>query len=609
MITDNKPHRKALYVPGLRYLMLLTVPLLGVFAPSPPMVAAGGQTDGLACQRVVMAGFVAGNWDLVLFDSVFQRYVNLTQSPFDERDPAWSSDGHTIAYSAKVGNNWDLYRYHLETGVSEQLTEDAAYDGHPAWSPDDRQLLFESTRDGNLDIFLLDLETRAVTQLTSERWPDVEPLWLPDGNAFIFTSWRNGSRQLFRQDLVGGLAVEITDLGEEPRQATLTSDSLLVYVRDGVSVTEIAQRDLVRHTVTVLPTMGTHTWPAILGRGQTSALVTLELMQGQINEYPIGWQLSIRNLADQQKQLLLPLRGDWQQPVCGSPVPFDPQRDWRSVNQLNIDAYLATLDPPGPQQLEKLAGVYALNPVLSSAVVPAFQQLRERILTESGYDFLRTINDAWRGLDHPSGETISWHRTGRVFDARDWFATDQQRLYIAREQLGLRTYFRIYLLARQQDGSRGRPLRESLWITDGRLADAQMLAQGGRYGIPPAGYFVDITDLATREGWTRIPGLTPPQGDWRSHYLDIEFWHYERRGGLRWYTAMRQLYSEQELSARYSVNRLLGLNYTEEEIQYAGIPAHVQFACNLRKKQMNVVSFWMPTQCGKTSGHMYTLAR
>jgi TolB protein len=60
---------------------------------------------------------------------------------------------------------------------------------------------------------------------------------------------------------------------------------------------------------------------------------------------------------------------------------------------------------------------------------------------------------------------------------------------------------------------------------------------------------VDFTALAERYGWRRIPAITRSGFDWRSNWTAIEYWHYERRDGLRWFDAISQIYDEETLAA------------------------------------------------------------
>jgi TolB protein len=227
--------------------------------------------------------------------------------------------------------------------------------------------------------------------------------------------------------------------------------------------------------------------------------------------------------------------------------------------------------------LVMLDDVEALQPRLSAEVVDSYQRLRQQTMDASGYDFLGQLYDAWRGLDHPDNTFISWHTAGRAIDVSDWYQQSGDRiLYTARQDMGGQTYFRLYLRATRQDGSQGMPLRESLWETDRALAGSPSFDSSVRQMSPPGGYFIDFTDLAEREGWTRIAALTPPDGDWRTTYLDLEFWHYERRDQMTWYTAMQRIFSTTQLKERFNPTQVASQGYTVPQMIRAGIPGSNQ---------------------------------
>ncbi len=540
------------------------------------------------CRYIILSGLVDKNWQLLLVDIVSRNYQALSDNSFSARDPALSPDRRFLAYSARLGQNWDIYVLDLYSGERRRLTDHPAYDGRPAWSPDGQSLLFESNRSGVIHIFQFSLQNEEIIAVTSGQYPDTDPIWLSDGRHVVFSSWRSGMRQLFRQHIDDGSVVPITDIGEEPQQISLSAQDTLVYVRDGQNRLEVVLRDITTNSIHILPVGAALRWPSLTGQ-KNQTLVGLTAFRGTTGEYPVGWQLVAIDLAGNHQQSLLSLRGEWEQPVCVGNQWHGLSAAWFPISKLNLTAYLASLDPPGGAvELIQLNDVQAPNPRLASAVAPFFLRLRQRILEETGFDFLGVLNDAWRGLDHPGGKMLSWHKAGRAFDMRDWFAPDQQRLFIAREQIDDLVFFRIYILARRQDGSQGRPLRVSLWQTEGRLGDSAMLAQGGRYRVPPNGFFVDITELATIEGWTRIPAHTPPRGNWKYRYIDMEFWHYERRGGLRLYDALVQLYGERAVQMRYTVKQLLEAGYDWQEIERLGFHGRRDDHLDCNKKE----TFW-----------------
>src|SRR5690606_24445870 len=78
--------------------------------------------------------------------------LRLTNSPADERDPAWSPDGRKLAYASRQDGNWEIYIYDVASGESTRMTYDLSFQGGPTWSPDGEWLAYESYQGNNLDI-------------------------------------------------------------------------------------------------------------------------------------------------------------------------------------------------------------------------------------------------------------------------------------------------------------------------------------------------------------------------------------------------------------------------------------------------------------------------
>ncbi|MBC8159953.1 MAG: hypothetical protein H7Z42_01935, partial [Roseiflexaceae bacterium] len=226
-----------------------------------------------------------------------------------------------------------------------------------------------------------------------------------------------------------------------------------------------------------------------------------------------------------------------------------------------------------PRGVSEVDDIDAPSSLFATAVVGSFTRLRAQVQGQLGYDFLHTFGDTWRSIGNMNGGLASWHKTGRAFDVPHAFnAGGERRLYLARQVLGNQTYFRMYLRARQQDGSAGAPMRESVFEVLGRQNDPAVIREGGYPLPPPSGYFIDFTELAEREGWTRIPGLTAPDGDWRKYYNDIEYWHYERRDNLTWYDAMMLVHPPARLAEWVSRAKLFDQGYGAEMLDQLGVP-------------------------------------
>jgi TolB protein len=111
---------------------------------------------------------------------------------------------------------------------------------------------------------------------------------------------------------------------------------------------------------------------------------------------------------------------------------------------------------------------------------------------------------------------------------------------IVREEFGGRTYWRVFVRVRPQDGMRGEPLRRVPWDFQARyLGDPFAYDEGGRLKEEiPAGYYIDFTALAADYGFERLPALP----NWRTYYHGARFSKFVYRQGLSWHEAMLHIY-------------------------------------------------------------------
>jgi TolB protein len=129
--------------------------------------------------------------------------TRLTQTNWDEIDPAVSPDGRRLAYASRQNGYWDLYIRDLVSGAVERITDTPEYEGRPSWSPDGQWLVCAGNTGGNLDIYLISLTDRsqAPIRLTEDQAADTSPAWSPQGRQIAFVTTRNGRSQIWIADL------------------------------------------------------------------------------------------------------------------------------------------------------------------------------------------------------------------------------------------------------------------------------------------------------------------------------------------------------------------------------------------------------------------------
>ena len=203
-------------------------------------------------------------------------------------------------------------------------------------------------------------------------------------------------------------------------------------------------------------------------------------------------------------------------PKTSKPATAAPPIKSMSTNTAPIQPAWSINLQPGT--LVRLPGVVAPQPMLIADAAAPFLRARARILQASGVDYLSRLDDAFRSVnfetDKPGVASESWHKAGRAFDvASSRVVGGGEGVAFIRDPANRKLY-RVLLRCSRQDGSLG------TWYTSRQAAGRR------------AGYYVDVTTILLSEGFQRIP----PSGS------VSEAWHYEYHPGLKWSTAMQQLY-------------------------------------------------------------------
>ncbi len=529
-------------------------PQIAVVSSTPAAIPSAVQTVlPPPAGQLVFAAERNGQWDLYATTPDGNARQRLTDDG-SSRAPAISRDGARVAFESHRDGNWEIYVIDSNSGAATRLTRTPAFDGRPSWAPDGKRIAFASIRQEDLDIWVMNTDGSEARDLTKES-PSVddEPKWSPDGRWIAFTSWRTNTAQIFALAPDG---TEIFNLSQNK-----FNERSPAWSPDGKQIAFVSDRD---------------GQPAIyVAEFSTSGMKNVRrLTFSDWDESPV-WSPDGQYLAfvsprpARQPVYLVRASGGMPVPVS-SDSPYIQSVAWanrsgafatRSVTAPATPLYTEP-DPATSAKLVPLKEVYLAPSYgeMSDRVSASFLALRARVRSEVGWDFLGVLSDMARQLTGECGDgcdILSWHKAGRAVDTRmEVDSGGVPMLEIVREdQLG-ETYWRIYLRTAKQDGTQGEPLTATPW--DWTYTARWTLApyQGGVPKAIPAGYYVDFTELAREYGWERISSYDDETLSWKENITGLEFWHHQNTGGLTWYPALRELYSEQVLAATFDWNTL-----------------------------------------------------
>ncbi len=186
---------------------------------------------------LVFAARAQGGDNIVIFDPKKGKAVRRIRVALSGlASPVFSPDGTQLAFTGMEGGLSDLYVINADGTGLRQLTNDKYAQLMPAWSPEGHTLAyvtdegpvtsFTDLKYGNLRIALYDLDTGRRDLLPHmESGRNISPQWAPDGKSFAFVSDRTGIANVFLYE-VGGDIYQLTNLFTGAQSATPLSPAL-----------------------------------------------------------------------------------------------------------------------------------------------------------------------------------------------------------------------------------------------------------------------------------------------------------------------------------------------------------------------------------------------
>jgi TolB protein len=498
---------------------------------------------------MVLSMVDGGYAHLFAFHPVSLPLTRLTNNPWDDVDPAISPDGTRVAFRSRQNGYWDLLLLDLGDASLTRLTDTPAYDGSPSWSPDGNWIAYETYAGDNLELCLLSVESPGDQPICLPQDASAEhsPAWAPTGRHIAFVSDRSGEPEIWVADL-DQIADRYVNYSNDPA----APQSHPAWSPDG---SQLIWSSLVDGTANLQSKPFGHPGdnPGHVACGSWPRVSPADGIVASLVQEPTSQYLTM--VDPQSRRLVVPLTDlpgtvlgfDWSSRLFQASQPASFQEaSLVTPTPLWGDQPLSQSGTSGRYRVVPLDGNEASPRYLSDAVDDAFLALRDRLVRETGWDVFAQLENAYLTLTDalPPGMENDWLYTGRAITFSTTPLSDDW-MVVGREDFGVQTFWRVYLKTHSQDGSQGTPLHDHPWDLDARLdGSPNTYDQGGKSAatVPP-GYWVDLTDIASRYGWTRVAALF----NWRTFYQGAHLNELVHSNNLDWQAAMLELYPPEAL--------------------------------------------------------------
>jgi Tol biopolymer transport system component len=127
----------------------------------------------------------------------------VTDQPGESRQPWWSPDGNTLAFSADRGTGiFQVWLLVLEGSSARRITNLGTF-AQPYWSPDGNKIAVSARiNEPNHRIYVMGADGSGLEPIHQPEGVDnVHPAWSPDGRSIVFTSGTGPEGSIFAFDL------------------------------------------------------------------------------------------------------------------------------------------------------------------------------------------------------------------------------------------------------------------------------------------------------------------------------------------------------------------------------------------------------------------------
>ena len=138
----------------------------------------------------------------------------LTNPMVEPARPAWSPTGGLVAFQGYCGGNFHIWVMRPDGSGIRQITTGLGDDREPRFSPDGKTIAFSSDRafEGSYDIWTVDVASGGLIRRTHSPDEEYEPAWSPDGKLIAYVTGEGVLRG--HTPVVNGVKIEtVNDSG------------------------------------------------------------------------------------------------------------------------------------------------------------------------------------------------------------------------------------------------------------------------------------------------------------------------------------------------------------------------------------------------------------